>query len=554
MKKEWIPQLCLSIRAGYSWRIAKQDLWAGVTVGLVALPLSMAFAIASGLSPEKGLYTAIIGGFLISLLGGSHVQIGGPAGAFVVIVYGIIQRHGYEGLVLAMLIASFLLMCMGWGRLGTWIKYIPYPLTVGFTSAIAVIIFSGQIKSFFGLHIETLPADFLGQWKLYLTYFSTWNLPTCSVALGSLAIICFVRSRFPKWPWGILAVACATAAVLFFHLPVETIESRFGIVPNFLPKPSFPLFSFDFTTIQQIIPDAITIALLGGIESLLSAVVADGMTGRRHRSNCELVAQGFANLGSCLFSGMPATGTIARTVVNIKAGGQTPISGILHSLSLLILMIVCAPLVGKIPLAALAAVLITVAWNMSEIKYFRSLLRAPLGDVLVLLTTFLLTLFVDLSTAVAFGMILSAFLFMKRVSEMSKVVTVAPFLENLPDTEGLALKSLPEGTEVYEIQGPFLFGTAEHLKDIMHQMEKQPSVLILRMRKVPVLDATGAFVLKDLSALCSHKKTLFLLAEVQPQPKKSLQRLKLDRLIGPHNICTTFEEALTCARNLSESF
>jgi SulP family sulfate permease len=411
---EFIPKSFLYLRNGYRFATFKKDLLAGLTVGIIALPLAMAFAIASDVSPERGLYTAIVAGFLISLLGGSRVQIGGPTGAFVVIVYGIIQRTGYEGLCLSTIIAAFILILLGIFRIGSWIKYVPNPLITGFTTGIAVIIFSTQIKDFFGLQIGTPPADFLEKWMAYFKAFPTFDPLTVSLAAGTLGLIVLLR-RFTPWlPWGICAIVVATAICMLLHLPVETIHSRFGEIPRSLPTASLPRFSIPIDNFKEIFIDGITIAFLGAIESLLSAVIGDGLTGGRHRSNCELIAQGIANFGSIIFGGIPATGAIARTAANVKTGAQTPVAGMIHAVVLFLILYCLAPIVSQIPLAALSAVLIMVSWNMSEMNHFARLLKAPNEDRIILLTAFFLTVFVDIIMAISMGMILACFFFMKR--------------------------------------------------------------------------------------------------------------------------------------------
>ncbi len=543
--KPFVPKSWICLRE-YSWNTFRHDLIAGLTVGVVALPLAMAFAIASGVEPERGLYTAIVAGFLISLLGGSRFQIGGPTGAFVVIIYGIIQRQGYDGLVFATLIAAALLIIAGLFRLGTLIKFIPYPLVTGFTSGIAVIIFSSQIKDFFGLKIAAVPSSFLGQWDLYFKCFPTFDGVTFGVAATTLGIILIVRKYIPSLPWGITAIALATATCIIFQLPVETIASRFGEIPRLLPTPKLPSFHLSLQSLQNLLPDALVIAFLAGVESLLSAVVADGMTGGRHKSNCELVAQGIGNIGSIFFGGIPATGAIARTATNIKTGGKTPVAGMIHAITLFLIILAFAPLVGKIPLPALSAVLMMVAWNMSEITHFRHLLKAPLGDVAVLLTVFLLTVFVDLTVAVEIGMILAAFLFMKRMSDLSPKVSTAIQVEEEEekDRDAISKKHIPPHTEVYEITGPFFFGVADSLKDILHNLEKPPKVFILRMRHVPIIDASGMHALKEFYYKCQKDNTILLLSGVKDRPLESLKKFGLADLIGRKNIFPHIDAAL----------
>ena len=549
----FLPKTFVCFKEKYTFETFKKDLVAGITVGIVALPLAMAFAIASGVDPKAGIYTAIIAGFLISLLGGSRVQIGGPTGAFVVIVYGVLQRQGYDGLVLATLIAAVILILAGLFRLGTLIKYIPYPLVTGFTTGIALLIFSSQIKDFFGLQVGSVPADFLPKWKAYLTAFPTLDPVTFSIAAGSLAVILLIRRFTPKIPWGIASIVLATAVAWGLHLPVDTIASRFGEIPRLLPSPSLPHFSLSWDALHSLIPDALTIAFLAGIESLLSAVVADGMTGGRHNSNVELIAQGIANVGSVCFGGIPATGAIARTATNIKTGAKTPVAGMVHALTLFVFILAFAPVVGHIPLAALSAVLMMVAWNMSGLEQFRHLLRAPLGDVAVLLSAFLLTVLVDLTVAVEVGMVLAAFLFMKRMSDLSGVVSLAPLLDEEKekrDPDAIAKKHVPKGVEVYEINGPFFFGVADHLKDVLSNLEAAPRVFILRMRRVPVIDATGLYALKEFYHKCVHDHTTLLLSGVQGPVEKSLKKYGLAALIGSQHMFPHIDPALQRAAEI----
>jgi SulP family sulfate permease len=560
-KKRWyefVPKSfsCL-FQEPYNFQIFRKDLQAGLTVGIVALPLAMAFAIASGVGPEKGLYTAIIAGFLISLLGGSRVQIGGPTGAFVVIVYDIIQREGYEGLIAATMIAAILLIVMGLCRLGTFIKYIPYPLVTGFTTGIAVIIFSSQVKDFLGLKLQQVPADFIPKWGAFFKAMPSWDPTTFIVASATLAVILLIRRFLPQIPWGVASIALATVICSGFDIAVDTVASRFGQIPSTLPFPSFPGFPSDFAAWHRLIPDAVTIALLAAIESLLSAVVADGMLGGHHKSNCELVAQGIANLGSCVFGGIPATGAIARTATNVKTGGKTPIAGMIHAVTLFLIILAFAPLVSQIPMAALSAVLVMVAWNMSELERFRHLLKAPLGDVAVLLSAFLLTVLVDLTVAVEVGMILAAFLFMKRSSELTNAVTLSRMIEEEgqdlieeKDPDAISRKHIPAEVEVYEINGPFFFGIADSLQNILPNMERPPKVFILRMRKVPAIDATGLHALDDFYQKCLRTETTLILSGVKEELAKSFKKYGLDKKIGDENIFPHIDVALKRAREL----
>jgi SulP family sulfate permease len=507
---EFIPKSLQYLGKRYSFQFFKKDLIAGITIGIIALPLAMAFAIASGVGPEKGIYTAIIAGFLISLLGGSKVQIGGPTGAFIVIVYGVVQRTGYSGLCLSTLIAAAILILLGLFRLGSWIRYVPHPLITGFTTGIAVVIFSTQIKEFFGLKTGSLPADFIGKWGTYIKASPSFDPTTLGVAAGTLGAILLIRRYIPQVPWGIAAIILSTIVCAIFHLPIETIASRFGEIPHSLPIPSLPSLSIPAGLWPEIFMDGLAIAFLGGIESLLCAVIADGMIGGRHRPNCELVAQGIANLGSILFGGIPATGAIARTAANVKSGAQTPMAGMIHAITLLVIVAFLAPIVSLIPLAALASVLIMVAWNMSEASHFANLLKAPMGDRAVLLAAFLLTVFVDITAAIVLGMVLASFSFMIRMSSVTK--TVPTVFE----------QAVPEGIEVHEIQGPFFFGAASMLKDL--GSETSPKVLILWMRHVPVIDASGMHALKEFSKQCKRSNTILLLSGISGRTEQELKK------------------------------
>ncbi|MDE3046046.1 MAG: sulfate permease [Verrucomicrobiota bacterium] len=553
--KEFIPKSYECLK-NYTLSLFKKDLLAGITVGIIALPLAMAFAIASGVGPERGLYTAVIAGFLISALGGSRVQIGGPTGAFVVLVYDIVQRSGYNGLCVATLIGAVLLLLMGVFRLGSWIKYVPHPLITGFTSGIALIIFSSQIKDFFGLQMGTPPAGFIEKWIAYFEACCAFEPMTLAIGAGTLAIILLIRRYAPWLPWGIASIVLATCAAYFLHLPVPTVFSRFGEIPHTLPVPSLPSFSISLQTFQDTFMDGIAIAFLGGIESLLSAVIADGMTGHRHRSNIELIGQGIANIGVVLFGGIPATGAIARTAANIKTGAQTPVAGMIHAVVLFLILFCFSPLVSKVPLAALAAVLIMVAWNMSEAHHFVRLLKAPAGDRAILLTGFLLTVFVDITAAIMLGMILASFLFMKRMSEAAKTVSLTQvFQENGTeerDPDAIFRKVIPPGVEVYEIQGPFFFGAADMLKELTQGTEKVPKVCILRMRAVPLIDASGMHALKEFHDRCKKQNTHLLLSGVHGQTAKDLKHFGFEKAIGKDSIFPHIDAALAHAAKLIE--
>lgn len=565
----YLPKSIVCLREGYSARTILNDLIAGLTVGIIALPLAMAFGIASipadaiegaakqGIllsPPAMGLYTAVIAGFLISALGGSRVQIGGPTGAFIVIVSDIAHRHGYTGLAVATLMAGVIIILMGLFRFGQMIKYIPYPVTTGFTTGIAVIIFSTQLKDFLGVQMEKVPAEFVEKIHELYKHINTTSPQTLAVGVGSLAILIFFRKLAPRIPGAIVAVIVASLAVWLFKIPVETIGTRFGEIPRTLPAPHLPPISFHM--IQNLIPEATTIALLAAIESLLSAVVADGMTGGRHKADCELVAQGIANIGSVIFGGIPATGAIARTAANVKTGAKTPLAGMIHAITLLLFMFFLAPLAKSIPLATLAAVLMMVAWNMSELDHFRYILRAPRSDMLVLLTTFGLTVFTDLTIAVGVGMVLASMLFMKRMSDVSGVRDIADMDESeidlgeMKDPNAITTRDVPREVEVYEINGPFFFGVADRLKDILRGLERPPKVFILRMRRVPVVDATGLHALKEFHHKCQVQGTRLLLAGVHAQPLMAFIQVGFDHTVGMENMFENIDTALNKAREL----
>lgn len=540
------PKL-LSTLKGYTRQQFFADLGAGTIVAVIALPLAIAFAIASGVSPEKGLITAVIGGLLISALGGSRVQIGGPTGAFIVVIYGIVAAHGVGGLVIATIMAGILLIVMGLARFGSVIKYIPHPVIVGFTSGIAVIIFSSQIKDLLGLRMGDVPSEFLEKWQAYGHRIETANIEAIAVALLSLAIIILWPRVTRRVPGPLVALLAATAAVHLLGLDVETIGSRFGSIPSSIPMPSIP--AIDYATVKELFGPALTIALLAAIESLLSAVVADGMIGGKHRSNTELIAQGIANVVTPLFGGIPATGAIARTATNIRNGGRTPVAGIIHALVLLLIMAAFGRWATLIPLPCLAAVLVVVAYNMSEWRSFRALLGSPRSDVIVLVLTFLLTVLVDLTMAIEVGMVLSAFLFMRRMTMVSHVDTITPGDEESPEEEGI--DDLSEtGVEFYEIHGPLFFGAVFKFEEAMSQIEKEPRVRVLRMRGVTAIDATGLHALKDVHARMAGKGRHLIIAELPAQPLAALRRSGLADAIGEENIVPDLESAIERVRVL----
>jgi sulfate permease, SulP family len=545
-----LPKLVTTLRT-YDRRQLSADLTAGVIVGIVALPLAIAFAIASGVTPERGLYTAIIAGFLISALGGSRVQIGGPTGAFVVIVYGIVQQYGYDGLAMATIMAGAMLIVLGVARLGTAIKFIPYPVITGFTSAIALIIFSSQVKDFLGLRMAEVPADFAEKWAVYAQAIGTVNSSALLVSGSALAIILLAPKVTQRIPGAFVALIVTTAMAHLLRLPVETIGTRFGSIPSSLPSPSFP--DVNPAQIAALVGPAFTIALLAAIESLLSAVVADGMIGGRHRSNMELVAQGVANIASPLFGGIPATGAIARTATNVKSGGRTPVAGMTHALTLLVITLFFGRWAALIPMATLAAILVVVAYHMSEWRTFRTELRSPKSDVAVLLTTFVLTVLVDLTVAIEVGIVLAALLFMRRMAEVTNVSAITGELEDTgdiyaTDTNAVRRRAIPKGVEVYEINGPFFFGAAEQFKDTLGRVARKPKVLIIRMRNVPAIDSTGIRALTDVVRRTRKEGTLVLLSDVHAQPLVALGRSDLLDEIGDDNIFGNLDDALNRAR------
>ncbi len=544
-----VPKLVTTLK-DYSREKFTADLTAGVIVGIVALPLAIAFAIASGVTPDRGLWTAIVAGFLISALGGSRVQIGGPTGAFVVIVYGIVHQYGVDGLIVATLMAGVILIVMGLLKFGAAIKFIPHPVVVGFTSGIALLIFSSQVKDFLGLQMGAVPPAFTDKWVAFAGQIGTAQLPAVGVALLAMAIIVWWPRLSVKVPSPFVALIVSTAFVHLLGLEVETIGSRFGEISARIPLPTLPDLSW--TQMMALVGPAFTIALLGGVESLLSAVVADGMIGTRHRSNMELVAQGVANVASALVGGIPATGAIARTATNIKSGGRTPVAGIVHAITLLLITLFFGRWAALIPMATLAAILVVVAYNMSEWKVFIDELRGPRSDIAVLLTTFLLTVLVDLTVAIGVGMVLAAFLFMKRMAEVSDVTAITREISDEEEgREGPAdarLALLPGEIQVYAINGPFFFGAADRFKDTLAEVGSRPKVLILRLRDVPVIDSTGLHALHDVVARSRKEGTRVILAEVQDKVREVIVRSTVGDLLGPTAIAPTLDGALSQLR------
>jgi sulfate permease, SulP family len=553
MHRRLEPKLLTVLREGYTRQQFYSDLTAGFTVGVVALPLAIAFAIASGVKPEQGLYTAIVAGFVAAVLGGSRAQISGPTGAFIVIIYGIVQRYGYDGLVVATLIAGVLLILMGIARMGALLKFIPLPVTVGFTSGIALIIFSSQIPDFLGLGIQKVPAEFFAKLAAYRTSFSTLNPYALGVGLFSLLIVAGWPRLTHKVPGPLVAILLVTTLVRYFDLPVDTIGSRFGSVPTSLPGFRLPHLSWQL--VQQMFSPAVTIALLAALESLLAAVVADGMLGTRHRSNMELIAQGAGNITSVLFGGIPSTGAIARTATNIKSGGRTPIASIIHCATLLLILLFAGRWAALIPMATLAAILIVVAYNMSEYHSFVRLLRSPKSDVVVLFATFLLTVLIDLTVAIQVGVLLAGFLFLQRMANETQVSLVTDSLRDREEgeTRDISKLKVPPDVEVFEVYGSLFFGAIERFRDAMRLVEKTPKVLILRMRNVMVIDATGLQSLEDLLESTMKKRGTLLLSAVAPQPLAAMRRSGFLERLGEENVAEDIFNALKRARQLIDS-
>lgn len=548
---EFKPKLWDSIKT-YTKEKFFGDLMSGIIVGIVALPLAIAFGIASGVSPEKGIITAIIGGFVVSFLGGSSVQIGGPTGAFIVIVYGIIQNFGIEGLTVATLLAGIFLVLMGVLRLGTVIKFIPYPIIVGFTSGIALTIFTTQVKDLFGMTIDKMPGDFLSKWVVYAQHLGSVSWISLLVGLLSIALIVLTPRVSKKIPGSLVAIVVMTIAAYLLReyagiTNLETIGDRFEINAA-LPAPA--RISLNLETVHLLLPSAFTIAMLGAIESLLSATVADGVTGDRHRSNTELIAQGAANIIVPVFGGIPVTGAIARTMTNINNGGSTPVAGLIHAAVLLLILLFLGPLTRHIPMACLAGVLVVVSYNMSEWRTFRSLLKNPAHDVMVLLVTFFLTVIFDLTIAIEIGLLLAMVLFMRRMMETTQVSVSTDRLDLSADGEirhDDEVLKIPSGVEVYEIDGPFFFGVANKFDECMKQLSTKPRIRIIRMRKVPFIDSTGLHNLESLCRLSQREHIHIILSGVNDQVRAMIMKSRMDERIGRENICGDIHEALARA-------
>lgn len=551
------PKL-FSVMKQYTKEQFVKDVIAGIIVAIIALPLSIALAIASGVNPERGLYTAIIAGFIISFLGGSRVQIGGPTAAFVVIIYGIIEKYGMDGLILATIMAGIILVIMGCLKFGSLIKFIPYTITTGFTAGIAVGIFAGQIKDFMGLQMGAVPSEFIEKIKAYAEHITTVQPVTLAIGMLALLILIFWPKLTDKIPGSLIAIVVTTLVVQFCKLDVSTIGSVYGELSSSIPKFSLP--NVDFKTVKELLSPAFTIAVLAGIESLLSCVVSDGMIGSQHRSNMELVAQGVGNIFSGLFGGIPATGAIARTAANVKNGGRTPIAGMVHAITLLLILVILMPTAALIPMPTLAAVLIMVAWNMCGIGEFIRLVKtSPKSDIIVLLTTFFLTVIFDLVVAIEIGMVLAAVLFMKRMAEVTDmsgwVYEDEEKEEDFNDPMSIQLKSVPRDTVVYEINGPMFFGAADKFMEITKEemlATKRGKIrkIILRMRSVPAMDATAMHTLDNVFRICKKKKITLILSHVQKQPYKVMEKAGFIDMVGSENICKNIDKALERAAQI----
>ena len=550
------PRLFSTLK-NYSKETFMSDLMAGIIVGIVALPLAIAFGIASGVSPEKGIITAIIAGFIISLLGGSKVQIGGPTGAFIVIIYGIIQQYGEAGLIVATLMAGILLILLGVFKLGAIIKFIPYPIIVGFTSGIAVTIFTTQIADIFGLNFggEKVPGDFIGKWMIYFRHFDTVNWWNAVVSILSIIIIAITPRFSKKIPGSLIAIIVVTIGVYVLKTyagidSIDTIGDRFTIKSE-LPEAAIPTLNWE--AIKDLFPVAITIAVLGAIESLLSATVADGVTGDKHDSNTELIAQGTANLITPLFGGIPATGAIARTMTNIHNGGKTPVAGIIHTIVLLLILLFLMPLAQYIPMACLAGVLVIVSYNMSEWRTFKALLKNPKSDVTVLLITFFLTIIFDLTIAIEVGLVIACILFMRRVMETTEISVIKDEIDPNDELDIAVCEEhliIPAGVEVYEINGPYFFGIATKFEETMAQLGDRPKVRIIRMRKVPFIDSTGIHNLTSLCKMSQKEKITIVLSGVNEKVHKTLEKSGFYELLGKQNICPNINVALDRAKEI----
>lgn len=545
MNNVFSPKFFTVLKSGINTKQLTSDVLSGIVVGIVALPLAIAFAVASGVSPEKGLITAIVAGFIISLLGGSRVQIGGPTGAFIVIVYGIVEQYGIDGLIISTILAGVFLIIFGLLKLGTLLKFFPYSLVVGFTSGIALVIFSTQIKDALGLSIDKVPSGFYEKWQVYFSNISGINCIAIAITVITICITVFSKKITSKIPGSFLSIAIITPIVYFFKLDVATIETFFGSIPNSF---TFTIPSFQFADLQNYVAPAITIALLGGIESLLSAVVSDGMISGKHRSNTELIAQGIANIVTPFFGGIPATGAIARTATNVKNGGRTPISGMVHAVTLLLIMLFLGRWAKLIPMSCLAGILIVIAYNMSEWRSFLSILKGSYFDILILLSTFFITVFFDLTLAIEIGVLLSAVLFMKRMSDISE-----KRINNIVDSDLIEnYSNLPDTIKIYEISGPLFFASARRYSEAIEEIGLTCKVLILRMRHVSFIDQTGLYNLKGTLKILRNKKITIILSGVNAEIKEEIRKHLLTKLISEDMIFDNFNDATNKARKIVE--
>ena len=542
MEQVFNPKFFSLFKSGISKKQISSDILAGIVVAIVALPLAIAFAVASGVSPERGIITSIVAGFIISFLGGSRVQIGGPTGAFIVIVFGILETYGIDGLIISTIMAGIILIIFGFLRLGGLLKYFPNSLIIGFTSGIALVIFSTQIKDALGLNIDKVPSEFIEKWKIYFEHIHEINMTAVTITIITILITIFSKKILNKIPGSFIAIILMTTIVYFFKLPVATIESLFGEIPNNF---SFIVPSFSLSELPVYIGPAVTIALLGSIESLLSAVVSDGMIGGNHRSNTELIAQGVANIVTPFFGGIPATGAIARTATNVNLGGRTPISGMVHSTTLLLIMLLFGRWAKLIPMSCLAGVLIVVAFNMSEWRSFRSILRGSVFDILILLSTFTLTVLVDLTVAIEVGIVLSALLFMKRMADMSEKFPTEIDSDLIED-----YSKLPKGILIYEISGPLFFASAKQYTEVIRQLGLKSKVLIIRMRHVPFVDSTGLENFKSVIKMLKKYRVTIVLSGVNESVLKDFETYQLISLIDKSNVHDSFDKAIEYSKQL----
>ncbi len=544
---EWAPKLLHSLR-GYSGKTLAHDLVAGLTVGLVALPLAMAFAISSGVKPEAGIYCAIAAGLIVSLLGGSRTQIAGPTGAFVVIVFGIVQEHGVSGLYIATLMAGVILIVLGATGLGSAVDYIPRPVVIGFTNGIAVLIASTQIKEFFGLEIAKVPGEFVPRLVSIADHWNTLNPSATTLATCSLLVLVAFRVWANKVPASIFVLVVATGVSSLAGLPVTTIDSAFGGIPTGLPAVQVPLF--DLTQAARLAGPAFTIAILGAIESLMSAVVADRMSKDKHQPNTELVAQGVANVVSPLVGGIPVTGAIARTATNIRSGAKTPVAGIVHAVVLVVVLLVGAPVAGHIPLAVLAAILMMVAYNMGEWSEIPWILRLSKADIAVWLVTFMLTVFADLTVAVTAGLVLAALLYIKRVTDTTTVTEATEEYIREGEEHILQYKDIPSGVRIFRVHGPFLFGATDKLGVVLEDVASLPPVVVLRLRNMTAIDGTGLHAIEDLASTLAESGRTLILCGMRGQPARLMQRAEFEQVVGTENLCQSVEAAIKRAREI----